>query len=457
MAISVFKTFSAGEVLTAADLNASLTQIVNNGTDVAFPTTKAVSMGGFALGFDGSSAVTLTSSGVTNGLNLAGGAFNTPQSSNIDSAGTLNLETATGNVVDVDGTATITAITLSQGHWRIVRFSSGLTLTHGASLLLPGAASINVVAGDYAIFVGYGSGIVRCIHYQSFTTSPVASVPASICEFRLCLTSGTPINTADSLLSTSIYATPFKGNRIALYDGSRWNIRTSAEFFLALGTLTSGLPYDVFCYDSSGAPTLEFLAWTNATTRATALTTQNGVYVKSGAVTRRYLGTFVTVSTTQTQDSLDKRFLWNYYNRVARPMRVREATASWNYTTATVRQANAAAANELDFVIGVVEDSVTATVAAAASNSSANVNVGVGIGYDVTNAFTVGCLGAMSVSLATADQVRSLQTTYRAYPTVGKHFLAWVETSAATGTTTWWGDYGTPGGPKSGIYGEIFG
>src|SRR3990167_7040004 len=125
-----------------------------------------------------------------------------------------------------------------------------------------------------------------------------------VCDGRLTLTSGTPVTTADVTGATSIYFAPFKGNRIGLYDGSSaWAIYTFTELTLALGTLTSGLPYDVFAYDSSGTVTLEALAWTNGTTRATALTTQNGVLVKTGATTRRYLGTFYTTATTTTESS----------------------------------------------------------------------------------------------------------------------------------------------------------
>lgn len=58
MSISVYKTFAAAEVLTAADLNASFTQITGNGTDVAFPLTKAVSAGGFVIGSVGAPATT---------------------------------------------------------------------------------------------------------------------------------------------------------------------------------------------------------------------------------------------------------------------------------------------------------------------------------------------------------------------------------------------------------------
>lgn len=52
MAIVPFKTFIAGEVLTAADLNASFTKITDNGEDLAWPATKAKDLDGQSLILD---------------------------------------------------------------------------------------------------------------------------------------------------------------------------------------------------------------------------------------------------------------------------------------------------------------------------------------------------------------------------------------------------------------------
>lgn len=86
--------------------------------------------------------------------------------SDVASASTLNLDTSTGDLVDVTGTTTITAITLAEGAVKTVRFTGALTLTHGSSLVLPGSANITTVAGDYAIFRGYASSVVRCIMFS---------------------------------------------------------------------------------------------------------------------------------------------------------------------------------------------------------------------------------------------------------------------------------------------------
>jgi hypothetical protein len=109
------------------------------------------------------------------------GRIDTTQGADIASATTVNLETATGNVVDITGsTGPIGTITLSQGHWRIVRFVSTPTLTNSASLVLPGGADITAAAGDYALFIGYASSVVRCAMYvRASGEAVVHSIPGA--------------------------------------------------------------------------------------------------------------------------------------------------------------------------------------------------------------------------------------------------------------------------------------
>lgn len=98
----------------------------------------------------------------------------------IPSTATLNLNSATGEIVDVTGVATISSITLSDGRIRIVRFTGALTLTNGANLVLPGGQSITTAAGDYAMFVGYPTSVVRCVAYSRYDGHPLITlVPAA--------------------------------------------------------------------------------------------------------------------------------------------------------------------------------------------------------------------------------------------------------------------------------------
>jgi hypothetical protein len=110
---------------------------------------------------------------------MKSGAVNSAQGADIASASTINLTTATGNIVDVTGTTTITAITLAQGYWRVVRFTGILTLTNGASLVLPTAANITTAAGDYALFAGYASSVVRCVGYWPASGSALGPTAAT--------------------------------------------------------------------------------------------------------------------------------------------------------------------------------------------------------------------------------------------------------------------------------------
>jgi hypothetical protein len=98
----------------------------------------------------------------------------------VASASTINLTSTTGNIIDVTGTTTITAVTLPEGQVRYVRFTGILTLTHGASLVLPSGANITTAAGDYAIFIGYASGVVRTIYQRQSGLPIVAKAPVKI-------------------------------------------------------------------------------------------------------------------------------------------------------------------------------------------------------------------------------------------------------------------------------------
>lgn len=276
----------------------------------------------------------------------------------------------------------------------------------------------------------------------------------NMCEGRLTLTTGVPVTTADVLAAETLYFTPYKGNRIALYDGTNWVMRSFSEISIDVPDATS--MYDVFAYDNAGTVTLELLAWTNDTTPV-ARAAQNGVLVKTGALTRRYLGSFysTTAGNGQIEDSFANRFLWNYYNRVRRPMRVLEATNTWAYGTATVRQANGAAGNQLNFCIGFSEDLVDAVVMASCSSTVAGRNIQVGVGLDSTTAFTTGGLfPAVNTYIGTYATV--IPAAWKGYPGVGKHYLAWLEYGSG-GDVTWYGDNNAPTLQQSGIHGELWG
>lgn len=278
-------------------------------------------------------------------------------------------------------------------------------------------------------------------------------------DFRLSLATATPVTVTDLTSIGTLYCTPYKGNRIALYSGSVWIVRNSAEFSLAL-TATSGKPYDVFCYDNAGVPTLETLVWTNDTTRATALAYQDGVLVKSGTTTRRYLGSFYTSGSNVSEDSEAKRYLYNYYHRRPRQMVKLELTDSWTYVTGTWRQANSAAGNQLDYIVGVNEDPVTALVSASFEQDTQAHGGKVGIGLGSTTVNSANWTQVSTIDTSAANLMKSVCAYYKGFPGVGRRTLVWLEAGTGAGTQLWLGDTDSGSGSglpvQSGIVGEVW-
>ena len=166
---------------------------------------------------------------LTGALTLSGARINEAQGANIASAATIDLDSATGNLVDVTGTTTITGVTLTQGREAVVRFTGTLTLTHSANLVLPGAANIVTAAGDFAVLRGYSAGIVRCVVYtrtsgQVLVPSPeFPTISASVAGNALTVTlgAGVPLQFSDgtSLVSSAATLTVSSGSTLGTSNG----------------------------------------------------------------------------------------------------------------------------------------------------------------------------------------------------------------------------------------------
>lgn len=239
---------------------------------------------------------------------------------------------------DPSGTASTQKIELSN----LLKFINGLTEDT--------APDANA---DYLATYDASAGAVKKVSLSAFGDKyPM--------EGRLTLETGVPVSTTDQSAKTTLYLTQYKGNQIAVYDGSAWFTLTFAsDLSITLSGLTASLPYDVFVYSNSGTLTLELTAWTDTTTRATAITMQDGVYVKSGATTRRYIGTICITSTAgQCEDSYTRRLVYNYYNQAPRYLGL-SYISSHNYTTAAWRYWNNSQANsQVEFVLGIAANFV---------------------------------------------------------------------------------------------------
>jgi len=252
-----------------------------------------------------------------------------------------------------------------------------------------------------------------------------------VCQGRLTLTSNTPVTTSDVTAATGVYYTPYVGNQIGLYSASgTWSVLTFTETSLSLNGYTASKPYDIFAYDNAGTLALESLIWTDGTTRATALAYQNGILVKSGDATRRYIGTIYINSTGgQTEDTVVKRFVWNYYCRVSRQLFKYDDT-SHTYNVSTARRFNNDSSMQLDYVIGVAEDAYRMSIVGYFITSNA--------GYASIMAFVVDGVGTpIQQSIAT------LITAYgrwgmsvSMFSAIGYHYNTLCEYGSASATHT---------------------
>jgi hypothetical protein len=242
-----------------------------------------------------------------------------------------------------------------------------LTVTRGQESIT--ATTKNTASKTYRMIAGLTA--------KSLNTD-IASAFAQVGHGRLTLATGEPVLVAaDVAGATTIYFTPYKGNMISLYDGSSWAAYSFNELSLALGTLTTNTNYDVFIYNNAGTLTLELsAAWVSGSTRTDAITLQNGIFVKSGATTRRYLGTFRTTTALTTEDSQTKRLLWNVENQIVR--RAYKQVSGSHVYTGGWRIYNGDATAKIDVVVGVVSAGNIA-FSAQSQPTTGTAYVGVGI------------------------------------------------------------------------------
>lgn len=302
---------------------------------------------------------------------------------------------------------------------------------------------------------------------------------------RVALTSGTPVTTSDVTAATVVYYTPHNHDVVPIYTGNGTFAFQVSELSLALNSNSGhtgyhqiGKNFDLFVFldgstlrlgtgpawssdtsrgtgGGSAEITKSFGLWVNANTMTIRFGTGSGntVSVDSGEAT--YVGTIRCTADGQTEDSLAKRFVWNAFNQVARPMARFESTDSWSYSTSAWRQANNSAANQLDFVIGLPGHAVEAVASSTTTNSDSTLTpVSIAIGLDSASAPATNCI--LGRDNATNSFAAFGRSHFRDSPGIGRHYLAWLEYGNTAGgdTQTWYGDAGEAI-TKNGIIGSV--
>lgn len=258
---------------------------------------------------------------------------------------------------------------------------------------------------------------------------------------RLTLTTAAPV--ADAAAQGTLYWTPHKHGYISLWDGAQYVDVLPGEISKSV-TATSGSAYEVWGYLNGGTLDLEFLVWTNTTTRATGLTRDAyGVLHKTGDQTRRWLGCFYASGTNQITDNVGLRGLFNAENKEDRAIGCADTTNSWNYN-GSYREVNAGSTNGVSRIAIMCGDAMVApnvTAVAGVWRNTGAADALLAIGLDSSTAKASDCVNGYGSAFASSFGPLSLGASFAGTLGLGLHTLRMLE-SAGSATTTWYGDNG---------------
>jgi hypothetical protein len=355
----------------------------------------------------------------------------------------LRAETSTGTLIwewdniDTGLSAGVGALPISAGGTGAVTAAAAR-----ANLGVPSTSEMSDLAASIATL---SSSV------QNIVSSP---------QGRLTLTTGTPVLATGVSAAAAVYYTQFIGNIVPVYNGSQFSTRAfTSDLALTLNANhVANAIYDVFVYwDGTNLQIGTGVAWNTATAGSgsrgagagtTELVRVNGLWVnkfdiayRNGATTGTITanqGTYVgsiamdgtngQVSCLTAYGQSRKWGVWNAYNRKKIILQAGDATASWNYTTGTVRPSNNSSANSLTVFTGLPEEEFDITflqmVQGGSATGASQVLAGwsTGIGWNSTTAFS-GMRASPQVrvdgsSVDILNQVVSL-ANYIAAPTIG--------------------------------------
>lgn len=285
-------------------------------------------------------------------------------------------------------------------------------------------------------------------------------IPRQSAEFSLALSGLTPFrgydvfaydNAGTPTLETLGWTAPSSGSITAASNATPIVI-TSTAHGLSTNQLVyiSGVGGNTAANSSTGIPfrvtnltantfSLQNLAGTNVagsgaytsggtwfradqqTARATSITLQNGIYVKNGDTTRRYMGSFLATSATTTDDTTKRRFLYNVDNQKRRGLRANSTTS--NSYSGFERIWNNDYGNRVEFFLGLATQELAYIRGEQQPGSTTSYCV-VGCGFNTVAVYTA--LFFVNGDASPNSGVDADQGTY----SVGYNYLAALQSTA---------------------------
>jgi hypothetical protein len=300
----------------------------------------------------------------------------------------------------------------------------------------------------------------------SLLIDPVNSKPSEP-QGRLTLTTLVPVLIAAVSASATVRYTPYKGNKIPIWNGTLFEMRTFSELTNTLADSTdnpaagaAAKVYDLFVgYKNGNLILARDVAWTNDTTPTGSSTVPraglnyvNGVLVNENVIANCFAagyGTYVgtirtdaggatvsqTFATSGAGGSAGSMYVWNAYNQVEMRCLAASTTASYTYASATVRATEGGNLVRVNVVRGLNDRPIDAIYFCLMTLAAVSGSYGlIGIALDATNAISGKrgqILSQAAVAVSGVPEAR-----YNNYPGLGAHFLQATESGDGTNNVT---------------------
>ena len=168
---------------------------------------------------------------------------------------------------------------------------------------------------------------------------------------------------------------------------------------------------------------------------------QDGVYVKTGAINKRYIGTVYIQSGVSNNNTIS-RHVWNMYNRI--DVLINPTTAgviNWTYNSTTWRPlGGGGVSNPIDFVVGQDEDLIDITIGCLMSVPTTSC-------FALLSLYCNGVQVADNGTRSNTPGQNQLYVNYQFRPyiqlgAIGRFYFDVYEARAGTGTYSGFGGFG---------------